>query len=94
MYPAQFQIHWIHISHLGPLPRRCRRLRGGLSAAFALATTLVGRWVVVENLFRSLASSPGRGGKYVYPVYLKHGRIHSVFGVSGDPNLCISHLDY
>ena len=28
----------------------------------------------------------------VYPVYLKQGRIHSVFGVSGDPKLCISHL--
>ena len=25
-------------------------------------------------------------------MYLKQGRIHSVFGVSGDPNLCISHL--
>ena len=27
-------------------------------------------------------------------MYLKQGRIHSGFGVSGDPNLCISHLGW
>ena len=28
----------------------------------------------------------------MYLVYLEEGRIHSVFGVSRDPDLCIYHL--
>ena len=49
-------------------PRRCRAAAAACAAASAppfvcvsLSLLCLSRWVVVENLFRSLASSPGGG---------------------------------